>query len=142
MRRSWTACSDAGEVVTTDGLTYDTGALIAAERGDRLVWTLHRAAVRRGLVPTVPAGVLAEAWRGGPQHQLSRLLRGCTVEALTEAGARDVGVLAARCGLSDVVDLAVVVGAARRGDAVVSSNRADIERVAAGLDARLVVQDV
>ena len=62
------------------GLTYDTGALIAADRDYRLMWALHRAAIVRGLPPTVPVGVLAEAWRGGPQHRLSRLLKGCNVE--------------------------------------------------------------
>ena len=44
-----------------NGLTYDTGALIAAERDDRLMWALHRASLSRGLVPTIPVGVLAEA---------------------------------------------------------------------------------
>lgn len=62
------------------GLTYDTGALIAAERDDRLMWALHRATLGRGITPTVPAGVLAEAWRGGPQPRLSSLLKGCHVE--------------------------------------------------------------
>jgi hypothetical protein len=43
------------------GLTYDIGALIAAERNDRTMWALHRAALVRGLLPVVPSGVLAEA---------------------------------------------------------------------------------
>ncbi len=65
-------------------LTYDTGALIAAERDDRLMWARHRAALSRSLVPTIPAGALAEAWRAGPRPRLSRLLKGCRTEALTE----------------------------------------------------------
>jgi hypothetical protein len=65
------------------------------------------------LTPIVPAGVLGEAWRGGPHHHLSRLLKGCEVEDLTEVQAGQVGVLAARSGLSDTVDLAVVEGALR-----------------------------
>lgn len=104
------------------GLTYDTGALIAAENHDRLMWAPHRAALGRGLSLTVPAGVLGEAWRGGPQPSLSRLLKGCRVEPLTEAQAREVGVLAKRSGLHDTVDLAVAEGALRRDDAVVTSN--------------------
>ncbi len=56
------------------GITYETGVLIAAERGHRRVWALHRRSLERGMVPTVPAGVLAQSWRGGPQHQMSRLL--------------------------------------------------------------------
>jgi len=55
--------------VTSEGLTYDTGALVAADRDDRLVWSLHRAALMRGLPPVVPAGVLAEGWRGGPRRE-------------------------------------------------------------------------
>jgi predicted nucleic acid-binding protein len=113
-----------------DGLTYDTGALIAAERDDRLMWALHRAAILRGLTPTIPAGVLGEAWRGGPQHHLSRLLKGCKIEDLTEVQARQIGVLAARCGLSDTVDLAVAEGAMRRNDAVVTTDRRYIAQVA------------
>jgi predicted nucleic acid-binding protein len=125
-----------------DGLTYDTGALIAAERDDRLLWALHRAALVRSHTPTVPAGVLGEAWRGGPQHHLSRLLKGCTIEDLTEGQAREIGVLAARSALSDTVDLAVVEGALRRDDAVVTSNRAHIDQVADAVSRRLIVHAV
>ncbi len=114
----------------TGGLTDDTGALTAAERDDRVVWSLHRAALGRGISPTVPAGVLAEAWRGGPQHRLSRLLRGCTVQPLTEPEARAVGVLAASSGLEDTVDLTVAETAMRRREAVVTSSRSHIEQVA------------
>jgi predicted nucleic acid-binding protein len=127
--------------VTADGLTYDTGALIAAERSDRLLWSLHRATLTRGLTPTVPAGVLGEAWRGGPQPQLSRLLKGCRVEPLSEVQARAVGVLAARSGLTDTVDLAVVEGALRRNDIVVTSNRSDIEQAAGAAGRRVVIHD-
>jgi len=56
------------------GITYDTGVLIAAERGDRRVWALRRRSLERGMVPTVPAGVLAQSWWGGPQLQMSRWL--------------------------------------------------------------------
>lgn len=128
--------------MSTDGLTYDTGALIAAERSDRLLWSLHRAALTRQLTPTVPAGVLGEAWRGGPQPQLSRLLKGCRTESLTETQARAVGVLAARSGLTDTVDLAVAEGALRRNDAVVTSNRAHIEQAADGVGRRPVIHEV
>ena len=126
----------------SEGLTYDTGALVAAERDDRLMWSLHRAALRRQLIPVVPAGVLGEAWRGGPQHRLSRLLKGCDVEALTESQAREVGVLAARSKLSDTVDLAVGEGALRRDHAVVTTNRKHIEQIADAVGRRLTIHDV
>ena len=103
---------------------------------------LHRAALVRGLTPVVPAGVLGESWRGGPQHRLSRLLKGCEVEDLTEDQARRVGVLAARSGLSDTVDLAVVDGAVRRNDVVVTSNRLHIEQAAEAAGKQLTIHAV
>src|SRR5436309_3418457 len=130
------------ERVSGAGLTYDTGALIAAERNDRLMWALHLASLGRGLPPTVPAGVVAEAWRGGPQHHLSRLLKGCKVEELTEAQAREVGALIGRSGVNDTVDVAVAEGAVRRGDAVITSNRRHIEQVADAIGTRLAIHDV
>lgn len=124
------------------GLTYDTGALIAAERDDRLLWSLHRAAMARGIPPHVPAGVLAEAWRGGPQHRLSQLLKGCKVEDLDEQQARAVGSLIAKCGLDDTVDVAVTEAALRRGNAVVTSNRSHIEQVANAMGRRLTIHEI
>jgi hypothetical protein len=128
--------------VSAGGLTYDTGALIAAERDDRLLWSLHRAAIARGLPPTVPAGVLAEAWRGGPQHRMSMLLKGCRVEDLSESQARRVGVLVAQSGLDDTVDVAVAEGALRRHDAVVTSNRTHIEQVTDAVRRSVPIHDV
>ncbi len=111
------------------GLTYDTGALIGAERGDRRVWALHRRAIERGIVPTVPAGVLGQAWRGGPQAELSRLLAGCRIEQLDEARARSAGAACAKAGSADVVDASVVVGASARGDVVVTTDPDDLGRL-------------
>lgn len=127
--------------MSAKGLTYDTGALIAAERDDRVMWSLHRAAIARGLPPTIPAGVLAEAWRGGPQHRLSMMLKGCEVEDLSGAQARSVGALIARCGLDDTIDVAVAEGAMRRNDAVVTSNRAHIVHVANSIGRRITIHD-
>ncbi len=103
---------------------------------------MHRAAIKRGFVPTVPCGVLAEAWRGGPQHQLSRLLKGCKVEELSQRQARQIGALIARSGLDDTVDVAVAEGALRRNDAVVTSNRTHIEQVANAVGKRIPMHDV
>ena len=128
--------------MSTNGLTYDTGALIAAERDERLLWSLHRAALGRGIAPTVPVGVLAEAWRGGPQHRLSQLLKGCRIEAMNETQAREIGSLIAQSGLADIVDVAVVEGAVRRGDAVVTTNRSHIEQIADVTNASIPIHDV
>lgn len=121
------------------GLTYDTGALVAAERADRVVWALHRRALERGLRPTIPAGVLAQAWRGGPQTALSRLLQGCRIEPLDEQRARAAGAACAVSGTTDTVDATVAVGAIARGDLVVTSDDDDIRHLAESLGAPLEI---
>lgn len=115
------------------GVTYDAGALVAAERNNRTVWALHRRSLDRGLRPTVPAGALGQGWRRGPQAQLARLLKGCRVEVLDAARSHAAGAACARSGTADVIDASVVVGAAARGDLVVTSDRADLERIASAL---------
>lgn len=120
------------------GATYDTGALLAADRNDRRMWAIHAELLVDEIVPTVPAPALAEAWRGGPrQASLSRLLAMCEVEPLTEEQARDVGVLAGRAKHDDVTDLTVVEGAVRRGDAIVTTDEDDIRRIATVAKAKL-----
>jgi hypothetical protein len=125
------------------GITYDTGALIAAERNDRRMWALHAGLLAEEVAPVVPAPVLAETWRGGPrQANLARLLSLCTVEWMTEDQARQVGILSGRSGHDDVVDVTVVEGAARRGDGVVTSNREHIEKVGEAAGVTLRIEDV
>jgi hypothetical protein len=87
--------------------------------------------------------VLAEAWRGGSrQASLARFLALCEVEPLTEQQAKAVGALAAKVGHDDVVDVTVVEGAARRGDAIVTSNHTHITKIAQGTRARLTVERI
>ncbi|MBA3653356.1 MAG: twitching motility protein PilT [Actinobacteria bacterium] len=125
------------------GVTYDTGALVAGERNDRAMWALHAGFLAEEVVPTVPAPVLAEAWRGGGrQASLSRLLAMCEVEDMSEQQARQVGVLAGKAAHDDIVDVAVVEGAARRRDAVVTSNDAHIREIASAANARLHIERV
>jgi hypothetical protein len=125
------------------GVTYDTGALLAAERNDRRMWALHAGFLAEEVIPTVPAPVLAQAWRGGSrQASLSRLLTLCEVEPMSEAQARAVGHLANRSRLRDVVDLAVIEGALRRADGIVTSDVADIGRVLAILGEKLPLEPV
>ena len=119
------------------GVTYDTGALLAAERSDRRLWALHRRALERGVSPTVPAGVLGQAWRGGPQAQLSRLLAGCAIEDLTEVRSRAAGAACGRATTDDLIDATVVVGAVARGDLVVTSDPDDLAVIATAVRRRL-----
>lgn len=124
------------------GLTYDSGALIAAERNDRRLWSMHIRAVDRGEPPVVPTVILAQVWRGGPQVLLSRLLRGCRIEPLVHSAARQAGFALARSGTQDVADAVVVVSAMERGDTLVTSDHADLDRIARGLGSRLNIIDV
>lgn len=124
------------------GITYDAGALLAAEANRRDVWALHARALARGVQPVVPAGVLAQAWRGGPQPSLSRLLRGCRVEDLDEVQARSAGVAGARAGMADAINASVVVGAIARRDLVLTSDSNDLRKLARGLGRRIDIHPV
>ena len=126
------------------GVTYDTGALVAAERNSRQMWALHAGYLAEEVIPAVPVPVLAEAWRGGSrQASLSRLLRMCDHGAdEREEPARNVGVLAGKSGHDDIVDVSVVEGAVRRGDAVVTSNMTHIRMVADATGARLRIEPI
>lgn len=113
------------------GVTYDTGALVAADRGERQIWARHRALLALREVPTAPAPVVAQAWRGGGrQARLSRLLVGCEVEMLDDQHARHVGELLGKAGTADIVDGFVAEGALRRHDLVVSSDPDDLKALA------------
>ena len=124
------------------GVTYDAGALIAADRGERRMWARHRAFLTARVVPTVPAPVVAQAWRGGSrQALLSRFLVGCDVEALDDDQARKVGSLAAKAATTDIVDASVVEGALRRVDMVISSDAEDLQGIAAADGRSLEIEE-
>ncbi len=126
-----------------DGVTYDTGALIAADRNDRRMWALQAGFLALEISPTVPTPVLAEAWRDGSrQASLARFLALCITEPLTEEQAKAVGALAARVEHDDIVDVTVVEGAVRRRDAVVTSNPTHIRKIADATRTRLTIETV
>ncbi|WP_136191832.1 MULTISPECIES: PIN domain-containing protein [Actinomyces] len=126
--------------MTTDGevtgLTLDAGALLALERGDARMRALLRRAVEAGIALAVPAGVVAQAWRGGPrQARVARLLGDPAVQIipLDDVTARAVGLLCGRSGHPDVVDVHVVLHAREQGHAVVTSDPGDLHAVVPGL---------
>ncbi|MGH3852942.1 MAG: hypothetical protein ACRDR6_05475 [Pseudonocardiaceae bacterium] len=120
-------------------LLYDTGALVAAERRQPLIWRLHDRANAAGIVPVVPVVVLAQAWRGGPQPNLSRLMRGCRIVPDDEIAGRAAGRACAVAGTSDVVDALVVVIATQLGAPVVTSDPDDLAHLASSLGTKLVL---
>ena len=125
------------------GVNYDTGVLLSAERGERTTWSRHRGLLIVGAVPVVSAPVLAQAWRGGSrQALLARFLAGCEVEAMTPAQARATGELLGAAGRADIVDAAVVESAIRHGNAILTADRRDIERLVSAGGRHLVVEEV
>lgn len=124
------------------GYTYDAGMLIACERGQRAALAFHKRAVARRKQVTVPAGVLAQVWRGGPQAALSRVLSACEVEAMDEPKARSAGASCAVASSADVIDASVVVGALLRHDVVVTSDPKDINGLIGALGQAVEVHTV
>ena len=110
-------------------IVYDTGILIAAESktGGREAWAIHKALLASGQVPLVPTVVLAQVWRGGPQAELSRMLKGCEVIDVGEETARSAGELLNASGTSDAVDAIVMAVAASSSSSVVTSDPKDMQ---------------
>jgi predicted nucleic acid-binding protein len=123
-------------------VVYDTGALIAAERRDPSMWAFHDEALAIGHRPVVPVTVLAQAWRGGPQHNLSRLLRGCQVFPDNEGLGRLAGAMCGLSGTSDVVDALVVATAIELDALVVTSDPDDLKHLSASVNQKLVLHTV
>jgi predicted nucleic acid-binding protein len=118
------------------GVTFDAGGLIALDRNDRRVLALVARAAERGMRITIPATALAQAMRNpARQARLSRLIRqaGTDLIALNGPDATAVGLLLARTATADVVDAHVAVCARRAGQAVVTSDAADLRRIAPDL---------
>ena len=115
------------------GITLDAGGLIAVDRNDRRVLSLIARAQETGQRVTIPATALAQVIRApARQARLARLIRqpGTALLALDGFDATAVGLLLARTGTADIVDAHVVVCARRAGQAVVTSDEADIRRIA------------
>lgn len=118
------------------GVVFDTGALIAVDRGDRALAVLVSEARRSKSVITVPAGCVAQAWRH-PRRQarVATLLRQPEVRvvALDDRESRHIGLLLAATGCTDVVDGHVAVCAHRLGQTVLTSDPDDLRRLAPGI---------
>lgn len=123
-----------------NGLTLDTGALIAVQRGSARMTALLRRVVADGMSLSVPAAALAQAWRDGSrQARLARLLTASETEvvAMDHATARAIGAICGQAGVDDVVDVSVVLCARERRDTIVTSDQRDLRRIDA--EVRLIV---
>ena len=110
------------------GLTFDTGALIALERRRQRMARVYATAVVDGLIVTVPAVVVSEWWRGRSDVR-DAILRGVRVEPIDDQLAKIAGEALSAVPGSTVVDALVMASAARRGDAVYTSDFGDLERL-------------
>lgn len=119
--------------VTVTGLTLDTGALLALDQPSKalVMQTRLDEILRRGGTICVPVGTIAQAWRSSRQVRLARLLksRGIDLAIMTPNVARSVGLLCARSGHQDVIDVHVAICARERSHAVATSDPDDILRI-------------
>jgi predicted nucleic acid-binding protein len=113
----------------SEGVTLDTGALIALERRRDRVLRLLRAARESALPVTVPVAVVAEWWRGRTDARAA-ILAALLVEPMTEALARLAGEAQAATTGATVVDAIVMASASRRNDVVLTGDVEDLARLA------------
>jgi hypothetical protein len=121
-------------------VVYDAAVLVAADRNERRAWAEHKARLEFGLVPLVPAPVVAQVSRSPQQAQLRRFLTGCVIIPLGETEAHEAGRLLGITKTADIVDAVVVTTALRRKATILTSALDDIERLvrASGRDVPVV----
>lgn len=113
-------------------VVYDAGVLVAADRNERRAWAEHKARLELGVVPLVPAPVLAQVSRSSRQVQLRRFLTGCVIVPLGETEAHEAGRLLGMAKTSDVVDAVVVTTALRQRAAILTCDPDDVGRLVRG----------
>jgi predicted nucleic acid-binding protein len=121
-------------------VVYDAAVLVAADRNERRAWAEHKARLELGIIPLVPAPVVAQVSRSPQQAQLRRFLTGCVVVPLSESGAHEAGRLLGLTRTADVVDAVVVTTALRQKAVILTSDPADMKRLvrASGREAAVV----
>ena len=109
-------------------LTFDTGALIALERGDKRMRVVLETATLDDVRITVPAVVVAEWWRGHGRRR-EAILASVDVEPTSEHVARVAGEVMAALPSATAIDAIVMASAAQRGGIVYTSDLEDLERL-------------
>lgn len=112
-----------------NGITFDTGALIALERrGQRARKVLERATEQKVRI-TVPAAVITEWWRSRNDVR-ERILAAVRVEPLSESLAKVAGEALAAIKGATSIDAIVMASAAQRGDVVYTADVSDLAKLA------------
>lgn len=117
-------------------VVYDAGVLIAADRSQRRIWAEHRVRLEAGVIPMVPAPVVAQVSRSSKQAQMRRFLRGCEIVGFEEAAAHAAGALLGKTRTRDVVDASVAELAIRKRADIVSDDAKDIRKLLAAVNAK------
>jgi predicted nucleic acid-binding protein len=112
-----------------NAVVYDAAVLVAADRNERRAWAEHKARLEFGIIPLVPAPVVAQVSRSPQQAQLRRFLTGCVVVPLGETEAHEAGRLLGLTRTADVVDAVVVTTAFRQKAIILTSDPRDMERL-------------
>jgi hypothetical protein len=121
------------------GVTYDTGMLIALERYKSRALQIHERLVERAVRVTVPMVVVAEWWRGRTDDR-DDILRAVDVEigepcrtVAKLAGAALAGIRSKKddetCRSKLLVDAIVMASASLRGDVVYTGDMDDLLRL-------------
>lgn len=112
-------------------VVLDAGALVAVERGDRVMIAVLKRERLENRSPISHGGIVGQVWRSGHGRQanLARLLAGVEVVPLDDRLGRQAGVLLGKAGDADVLDAAVVL-LAHDGDEIFTSDPADLRRLA------------
>lgn len=110
-------------------IAFDSGILIALERGDptATAWLIRATNVESS--PLVSAAALAEVWREPPRVRLMRAVRVCVVEPVDEQLARAAGAAIGLVG-AGLADALIAASAARAGALLVTADRADLDALA------------
>lgn len=120
-------------------LVLDSGALIAYERGSRVVQAYLKRAARSGSDVRTTTAAVAQVWRDGRrQVSLSRLLHGVDEAELTKERARRIGDLLRLAALIDVVD-GSIVEASHDGDEILTSDPDDLLTLASAASRTLII---
>lgn len=121
------------------GMVYDAGVLVMADKNNRRHWAEHKARLEFGIIPSVPAPVVAQVSRSPKQVQLRRFLAGCAVVSLGESEAHEAGRLLGKTATTDVVDAIVATIAVRKKAAILTSDPKDITQLVRAAGSEIAV---
>jgi predicted nucleic acid-binding protein len=113
-------------------VVFDSGALIALERGSPFVRALLREVIAQDARILIPAGVVAQVWREGARQAIAAAMlkrREVTVIVFDELLAKAAGAICGRSGTSDIVDASVILAARMHRAPVVTSDPSDLSRL-------------